>query len=570
MYNSQYYTCEEIDERLLQGYLDDYNTQTDQRLTKEQFLTKLGNVFAKENVIDNTAVNIRYFVCDTAADTVAKVLTAAGYELFLGGSIKVKFSHRNTADSATLNINSKGAKVLYYGGKPVSASNSWDNNEIVEIYYDGTNYYANNVEGNSNEGIFDISAYNLTEGRPTKYATLAEALGTNGDNIPPIFRKGGMQIKYVSTTDNQYMQYHYIGTDTSITTFTNVANWQEVGPELIHSGEMDDVLQDGDEYLLDNVGRVIYDITGTPVAIVRLQITVEELNTLLTGRTGDDRPNTIPEIVEELSRLKSETYTKAEVNALVPSDITRSQNDAAIIAKDGTILFYFRQANHELAGLMTKNDKIKLDSLQDLSPLVPSQASAQNQLADKDFVNSSIATSTATFKGTFNSVDNLPTTDVDDNDYAFVVTTDAAGNTVYKRYKYSNEAWVFEYDLNNSSFTAAQWAAINSGVTAANAVLKVGTTSASPMTGALFFSNNSYIKNAGGDVVAKVGNNNCFGNVKSKSRIRSSGPVDRVGASETVHMVESPSIVTIVTLTQSEFDALTSYTPNTEYNIVEE
>lgn len=570
MYNSQYYTCEEIDERLLQGYLDDYNTQTDQRLTKEQFLTKLGNVFAKENVIDNTAVNIRYFVCDTAADTVAKVLTAAGYELFLGGSIKVKFSHRNTADSATLNINSKGAKALYYGGKPVSASNSWDNNEIVEIYYDGTNYYANNVEGNSNEGIFDISAYNLTEGRPTKYATLAEALGTNGDNIPPIFRKGGMQIKYVSTTDNQYMQYHYIGTDTSITTFTNVANWQEVGPELIHSGEMDDVLQDGDEYLLDNVGRVIYDITGTPVAIVRLQITVEELNTLLTGRTGDDRPNTIPEIVEELSRLKSETYTKAEVNALVPSDITRSQNDAAIIAKDGTILFYFRQANHELAGLMTKNDKIKLDSLQDLSPLVPSQASAQNQLADKDFVNSSIATSTATFKGTFNSVDNLPTTDVDDNDYAFVVTTDAAGNTVYKRYKYSNEAWVFEYDLNNSSFTAAQWAAINSGVTAANAVLKVGTTSASPMTGALFFSNNSYIKNAGGDVVAKVGNNNCFGNVKSKSRIRSSGPVDRVGASETVHMVESPSIVTIVTLTQSEFDALTSYTPNTEYNIVEE
>ncbi len=148
MYNSQYYSCEQIDQRLLQGYLDDYNSQTGQSLTKEQFLTKLGNIFAKETLIDNTAVNIGYFVCDTAAGTAAKVLTVAGYELLLGGSFKVKFINRNTAGSATLNINSKGAKALYYGGKPVSAFNSWDNNEVVEIYYDGINYYANNVESN--------------------------------------------------------------------------------------------------------------------------------------------------------------------------------------------------------------------------------------------------------------------------------------------------------------------------------------------------------------------------------------------------------------------------------------
>ena len=138
MYNSQYYTCEQIDQRLLQGYLDDYNTQTGQNLTKEQFLTKLGNVFAKENLIGNNAANIGYFVCDTANGTPAKVITAAGYELFQGGSIKVKFTNRNTALSATLNINGKGAKALYYGSKPVSNYNSWDNGEVVEIYYDGT------------------------------------------------------------------------------------------------------------------------------------------------------------------------------------------------------------------------------------------------------------------------------------------------------------------------------------------------------------------------------------------------------------------------------------------------
>ena len=58
MYNSQYYTCEQIDERLLQGYLDDYNSQTGQSLTKAQFLTKLGSLFSKEGTIDNRNILI--------------------------------------------------------------------------------------------------------------------------------------------------------------------------------------------------------------------------------------------------------------------------------------------------------------------------------------------------------------------------------------------------------------------------------------------------------------------------------------------------------------------------------
>ena len=41
MYNSQYYTCEQIDQRLLQGYLDDYNSQNNANLTKAEFLTLL-------------------------------------------------------------------------------------------------------------------------------------------------------------------------------------------------------------------------------------------------------------------------------------------------------------------------------------------------------------------------------------------------------------------------------------------------------------------------------------------------------------------------------------------------
>ena len=124
--------------------------------------------------------------------------------------------------------------------------------------------------------------------------------------------------------------------------------------------------------------------------------------------------------------------------------------------------YWANQASSSLSSLNTRVTTIEND--------IPAQASSSNQLADKNFVNSSIATNTANFIGTFNSVAALEAYSgtLTNNDYAFVVATDAAGNTVYNRYKWNGSAWLFEYALNNSSFTANQWAAINSGATTAN------------------------------------------------------------------------------------------------------
>lgn len=99
---------------------------------------------------------------------------------------------------------------------------------------------------------------------------------------------------------------------------------------------------------------------------------------------------------------------------------------------------------------------------------IPSQASCTNQLADKEFVNSSIETNTATFRGTFDSVAELEayTGPKDNNDYAFVKTLDpVSGIYQYDRYKYNGEEWVFEYTINTTGFTAEQLAALNSGIT---------------------------------------------------------------------------------------------------------
>lgn len=104
----------------------------------------------------------------------------------------------------------------------------------------------------------------------------------------------------------------------------------------------------------------------------------------------------------------------------------------------------------------------------DINALIPNQATTSNQLADQGFVNSSIATNTAYFIGTFNSVAELEAYSgtLTNNDYAFVATRDTAGNTLYDRYKWNGSQWLFEYELNNSSFTANQWASINSNATA--------------------------------------------------------------------------------------------------------
>lgn len=154
------------------------------------------------------------------------------------------------------------------------------------------------------------------------------------------------------------------------------------------------------------------------------------------------------------------TLDSSDIGALPSSttieDLTTAAQQAAL--NSGATTTNIGQITTNTNAISTINSKI------------PSQASSSNQLADKDFVNSSIATSTATFRGTFNSVAELEaySGDKDDNDYAFVTGTDAQGNTYYDRYKYNGTAWVFEYRLNNSSFTSAQWAAINSGATTTN------------------------------------------------------------------------------------------------------
>lgn len=133
-------------------------------------------------------------------------------------------------------------------------------------------------------------------------------------------------------------------------------------------------------------------------------------------------------------------------------------------------------------------DKALSDTIEAILLLIPSAASSLNKLVDTALMNSSISTATATFRGTYNLVSDLglgidategqiaaalstAISTADNNDYAFIqIPTSAQTPTQIARtdrYKFNGTAWAFEYTLNTSGFTAAQWAAINSTITSA-------------------------------------------------------------------------------------------------------
>lgn len=83
-----------------------------------------------------------YCICSTVAANSVKSVSVPYYTLKNGGCLKIKFEHSTTSDNCTLNINGLGAKALYYKGIRAGILNTWMDNEVVEVYYDGEKFNA--------------------------------------------------------------------------------------------------------------------------------------------------------------------------------------------------------------------------------------------------------------------------------------------------------------------------------------------------------------------------------------------------------------------------------------------
>jgi hypothetical protein len=119
----------------------------------------------------NASLGQGYGTCSTDAATAAKAVTLSSYALTTNGIVSVKFTNAVPAN-ATMNINSKGAKAIYYKGAAITDGiiNAGDTATFI---YNGTNYHLLAIDrkasGNMALGFFhtvdsddDVIAQGLT------------------------------------------------------------------------------------------------------------------------------------------------------------------------------------------------------------------------------------------------------------------------------------------------------------------------------------------------------------------------------------------------------------------------
>ena len=128
--------------------------------------------------VDTLESQFGYYKWETASNTISITTSnqVAGspigsYVLTSGGSFKIKMTNKATG-ACTLNMNGKGVKTLLYNGDPVTSSNTWENDEVISVYYDGSVYQASNSMG----GGSAIGKKKLT-GTPGYVATNEEYVG---------------------------------------------------------------------------------------------------------------------------------------------------------------------------------------------------------------------------------------------------------------------------------------------------------------------------------------------------------------------------------------------------------
>lgn len=184
MYNSQYYTCEQVDQRLLQGYLDDYNSENNTSLTKSQFLSLLAthlnsglttsnivqesgnntNKLMSQAIVTQLLSNLQSNINNLRSNTNARdgyyqatisdgtiTVNAPNYLLETGGNFHIKMPSAGTTAS-TLTIGNANEVPLWYNGAAVSAQNTWEKDEIISVFYDGTRFMASNSQGGGGNG----------------------------------------------------------------------------------------------------------------------------------------------------------------------------------------------------------------------------------------------------------------------------------------------------------------------------------------------------------------------------------------------------------------------------------
>lgn len=200
----------------------------------------------------------------------------------------------------------------------------------------------------------------------------------------------------------------------------------------------------------------------------------------------EDGLSTKQDVISDLGQIRSNANLGA--TAVQPGTL-----DTALATKQDKLnSSQLAAVNSGIDGAKVAQISTNKTDISTINSKIPSQASSSNQLADKGFVNSTVQTSTAHFRGNWETYAAIPTDaslypadefgvhEPGPNDY-LVVRVDETQDGGTWRYKYTGNwatngknGWQVEYEVNETPLTAAQLAALNSGITS-SLVTQIGT-----------------------------------------------------------------------------------------------
>lgn len=131
----------------------------------------------------NSSEVYHYGVCSTAAATAAKVVSITDFVLKTGVTVFVKFTVNNTAtnNTLTLNVNSTGAKKIYWRGAQTFSAGYIGGNRVIGFVYDGTNWEIIGELDTSTSVIQTVTTTNATY--PILMSDLANATANRTSGV---------------------------------------------------------------------------------------------------------------------------------------------------------------------------------------------------------------------------------------------------------------------------------------------------------------------------------------------------------------------------------------------------
>ena len=170
-----------------QGHITSKGSTTVTLPSKPGDVSKLTTARAIDGVnFDGSAAITHFGTCSTEAATAEKVVSLAGFVLATGARITVKFTVTNTVASPTLNVNSTGAKPIYYRGSAISAG-LLAANRTYEFVYDGTSYnLVGDVNTDTNTKVTSVDNHYVPSGGTT--------LSASGGTVKDITNGSGVQV----------------------------------------------------------------------------------------------------------------------------------------------------------------------------------------------------------------------------------------------------------------------------------------------------------------------------------------------------------------------------------------